>query len=138
MAIAITTTQAAQNLHLKECRHAAFARLAAYHLRLTSSATPTSKYGSPDHLNSTTLSILLIHGAAIWPAYLPRRGHLTSTSTAKAGPGRGLLYAKDSRLVRAELKAWRAAHEGREPDEEEQLLGSPLGRLLRAYLEAFV
>lgn len=128
--------KAATKLHIKDERHVAFGRLALHHLRTT--AGPTAPYGSYAHLDNTTVSFMGQYGLRVWPAYATHRGHLTSTSTVKGGVGKGLLYAKASGLVRGDLKAWKAANDGREPTENDQLLGSPFGRLLRAYLETLV
>lgn len=124
-------TQAANKLHLKEKRHDAFTRLALRHLHNTVRAT--EEYGSPNHVDATTISFVDAYAYSVWPAFPPQRDHLTTSSTITAGAARGLCYAQASNLARRDLKAWKAAHDFREPTENEQLLGSPLGRLLRAY-----
>lgn len=131
MAIEKTAAGAADLLHLRDERKEAFARLSLYHLRQSLRATDT--HGSPVHLDEATVSFMRQYGTTIWPGYHTRRGHLTRDSTVTAGPQGGLLYAKASLLTRVPLRAWKKAHGGREPTEEEQLLGSKIGKALRAY-----
>lgn len=133
MIIPANLTKAANKLHLKDERHVAFGCLALHHLRST--ASPAAPYGSSAHLDKTTLSFMEQFGLRLWPAYAPQRVHLSSTSTVTAGARGGLFYAKACGLVRADLKAWKAANDGRQPTEEEQLLGSRIGRPLRAYFQ---
>lgn len=127
---------AANSLQLKPERHAAFHRLALHHVRLHPEST--SKLLSAHDLDALTLSFLRKYGLLIWTALATKRSHLTIQSTVTAGKWRGLLYAKHSCLVRGDLKAWKAAHEGREPDGDEQLLGSPIGMLFRKYLKCLL
>lgn len=131
-------TRAATKLHLRPERHAAFAHLALHHLRATAGENAQTPYGAPAHLDASTFSLLKKYGSHIWPGYAPMRGHLTTDSTVRAGPRSGLCYAKASLLVRGDLKKWKLANDGREPRYEERVLGSPLGKLMRAYLEVLV
>ena len=129
-------TKASTTLHLQPRIHPAFARLTLHTLHLTPS--PDANFASLAHLDATTIAFLAAHGAHIWPALRSTRGHLTSGSTTTAGRRTGLCYGKAGVLVRWRLKAWREANGPREPSEEERVLGSQLGRLVRAYLGVLV
>lgn len=129
--------KAANKLELRPERHAVFADLVLHHLRNTAAVNPQDAYGSPAHLDSTTLSFLAIYGGQIWTAYSPMRGHLTTSSTVPL-LNRGLFHAEHTQLKKDPRKKWKDANGDREPKDTEEVLGSRLGKLMRGYLEVLV
>ena len=151
--------QLALSLHFKPEVHGWFEALARHYLRHAdrrsiSSSSYTSTINKATHENhrhvlieTATLNFLNANGPYLWPAYVEYRGHLTIHSPYGDGRGNrpkkpdreeGLMFVRDGSMTAEERKAWRKRNKDREPNDEENILESKIGKGMKAYFAKLV